>query len=1064
MKTLRQFFLFMGFILFVVTFTSSCQKQLTTNNETIPNHKTTSQYIEYGKTAFQRGEFAHAAYYWNEALSSLSVQNDSEKYIDTSLHLAIANLKLGQFKEVFRLLESALSNLEQIDEPKRHIYQAKIFMYSSDAHLALRNVQKENLNCGMQSKTNEELISLLRDNTQIFTPKKIIGIAEELLKESEKLLEEVDPNKVNHPLLWANLLNKKINIQLLNIFELLKEDKQLVVHKIEKSYDEIVSTYYQKIFSIPQETLQEDIRILNAKNALNIFQGAVRLGYFEEIVKPEIEITKRKLLKLLKNLPLSYDKTFALISLAHLIQHYVIEKPKASQKFSPSIYEYVKEALNKASDVAIKQQNQVAIAYANLYLTRFYEDQNYQEILEKDAVDSNNEAIQLIQEALRHVQNYPFDSSKNREYNNSISNLLTVKVNVYVPSTLEKDRSETECRQLCQDDFLSSFFEKCKEKGRCQQVPSPFFQNYYHKVAFQASPLSLQNYHPELLFQLEWQLAKLRQKDQEVPSNFDPQITDSINALYERAEKYLQQVRQGQQSFSESFRDDMENFYKDWDDFLLRQASNADAPNQAQLLEKAIEVIESYKATEIQNFFKDECITESTTGRLADITKMKQFLVSHSDTVFFYPIVFEDRTELLLISAQGIQQLKPSTMSRVSLTSKIDEFERYIKRIEIAHNLRKKTRQASQREIYTDTSYAILQNAYGESKSILQEFYRELISPILEEEILERQQIKTIIVVPDDSLRKIPFAALHSADDQPYLIQDYAVVVAQGIKLIDLNKPRPFKKLQFLLAGSDFKNLDSEQKTSLKGTSFNSNDPNIEEEIPCVPLELKQISCVIKDDCVDSNQWKSQLEKNCRLSDKERRHLEAQVETRGVVFRDKFVLETLKERFKHTSYSAIHLSTHGSFGNTLENIYLRDGKFGKISMVQLKELLQVTQLKKQSIDLLTFSACETAKGDKRAALGLAGVTLSAGSRSTLATLWKVIDSVSTELMVMFYQNLKDNPDWSKAKALQEAQKKLIDKTGWVQIEENGKIIGHKPERVYNHPYFWAPFLLIGNWL
>ncbi|HBE17692.1 MAG TPA: hypothetical protein DDW51_08775, partial [Cyanobacteria bacterium UBA11367] len=92
-----------------------------------------------------------------------------------------------------------------------------------------------------------------------------------------------------------------------------------------------------------------------------------------------------------------------------------------------------------------------------------------------------------------------------------------------------------------------------------------------------------------------------------------------------------------------------------------------------------------------------------------------------------------------------------------------------------------------------------------------------------------------------------------------------------------------------------------------------------------------------------------------------------------------------------------------------------------------------------------LSACQTATGDERAALGLAGVAVRAGARSTLATLWVVDDEGTANLMIKFYEELKD-PNVSKAEALRRAQL-------WLMAQD---------ER-FKKPYYWAPFVLIGNW-
>ena len=117
----------------------------------------------------------------------------------------------------------------------------------------------------------------------------------------------------------------------------------------------------------------------------------------------------------------------------------------------------------------------------------------------------------------------------------------------------------------------------------------------------------------------------------------------------------------------------------------------------------------------------------------------------------------------------------------------------------------------------------------------------------------------------------------------------------------------------------------------------------------------------------------------------------------------------------------------------------------KITMNRLDELIGLFQFRDSPLDLLTLSACETAAGDDQAALGLAGVAIKAGARSALATLWFINDKASSDIVVAFYKELT-NPNTSKAQALRHAQLELI------------------AHPVYQHPSYWAPFLIINNWL
>ncbi|OQW94747.1 MAG: hypothetical protein BWK79_04865, partial [Beggiatoa sp. IS2] len=136
--------------------------------------------------------------------------------------------------------------------------------------------------------------------------------------------------------------------------------------------------------------------------------------------------------------------------------------------------------------------------------------------------------------------------------------------------------------------------------------------------------------------------------------------------------------------------------------------------------------------------------------------------------------------------------------------------------------------------------------------------------------------------------------------------------------------------------------------------------------------------------------------------------------------------------------------SHGQFNRDPKKTFLLTYD-DKLTMDKLENLLGFSQSRKEPVELLTLSACQTAVGDERAALGLAGVAIKAGARSALASLWFVNDEATAELVTEFYKALKD-PDFSRAQALQKAQKKLIN------------------QRALQHPAYWSPFLLIGSWL
>lgn len=157
-----------------------------------------------------------------------------------------------------------------------------------------------------------------------------------------------------------------------------------------------------------------------------------------------------------------------------------------------------------------------------------------------------------------------------------------------------------------------------------------------------------------------------------------------------------------------------------------------------------------------------------------------------------------------------------------------------------------------------------------------------------------------------------------------------------------------------------------------------------------------------------------------------------------------FQSATLERELREGRYGALHIATHGQFSPDVQDSFLLTYD-GKLTMQTLDQLIGLFRYRQEPLELLTLSACQTGIGDDRAALGLAGVALKAGARSALATLWFINDEASASLISEFYRQLR-NPALSKAVALQHAQLRLLS------------------DRIYEHPAYWSPFLLLNNWL
>jgi CHAT domain-containing protein len=269
-----------------------------------------------------------------------------------------------------------------------------------------------------------------------------------------------------------------------------------------------------------------------------------------------------------------------------------------------------------------------------------------------------------------------------------------------------------------------------------------------------------------------------------------------------------------------------------------------------------------------------------------------------------------------------------------------------------------------------------------------QQVYNWLIRPVEAE--LANSGVKTLAFVPDGAFRNIPLSALY--DGKQYLVEKYSVAIAPGLQLVD-PKPLAQRQLKVLAFGL------TEARQGFAA-------------LPNVQSELERIQ--------------TEVESQVRIN-------------------QAFTQSNFQRDIDSSPFPVVHLATHGQFSSSAEDTFVLTWD-DRIRANDFNELLRTQQgNQKQPIELLVLSACQTAAGDDRAALGLAGVALKAGARSTIASLWFVSDEATSLLMSQFYQELTTQQE-TKAEALRRAQVAILQK------EE------------FAHPYFWAAFVLVGNWL
>ena len=276
-----------------------------------------------------------------------------------------------------------------------------------------------------------------------------------------------------------------------------------------------------------------------------------------------------------------------------------------------------------------------------------------------------------------------------------------------------------------------------------------------------------------------------------------------------------------------------------------------------------------------------------------------------------------------------------------------------------------------------------------------QQLYHWLIEPL---ELLiqnhSQSKTKTLVFVPDSILRSIPLSILY--DGEQYLVEkDYAIAISPKLELFaPARSATPLKVLTGGVAISQ----------TIEGIDFAA--------IAQVERELSEISAIIN--------------------------------TNDFLLNETFTETNIKEELEAGDFSAIHWKTHGIFSSDPTETFL----VAYQDSIKANELQSIVQIASQSgqkpLELLVLSACETAKGDDRAILGLAGLAVRTGTRTALSTLWRADDRATTLLMTKFYQQLVLGR--TKAEALREAQLSLLKEEG------------------YFAPYYWGTYILIGNWL
>ena len=500
----------------------------------------------------------------------------------------------------------------------------------------------------------------------------------------------------------------------------------------------------------------------------------------------------------------------------------------------------------------------------------------------------------------------------------------------------------------------------------------------------------------DIAYQWQWQMGRLLKSE----SKIEKAITN-----YKDAVKTLESVRGDLLSISSdvqfSFRDNVEPLYRELIDTLITSFKNV-KDNSNGTIEindndnfEVPDYIDSLQLAEIENFLRCDLSNKIVITDASKKNKSKAI----------YPTI----TAIIL---------KDKLVVTLSVPDKFSDRQKiYLHQEAISSN-------ELEENIKTLRNYLRIASRTASIKEISGKLYNSLIKPF--EEYLDIQgnfndsSINTLVFLLDGSLKNIPMSILYDSTRKRYLLERYATAVAPSLKLLEL-EPLP-DKINVLTGGLSIEAqhpLNSEKIPPLEG----------------VRQELKEIqSQILGEQLLDEN----------------------------------FTEKNLTNKIKTGKFSVVHLATHGEFssdpkktfillwGKSLtektinSSLKLNAGQSEALYAKGLDNLLRTNTNQKTIVKLLVLSACETAAGDKRAALGLSGLAVRAGARSTIASLWQADDEATSKVMAKFYQTIKENREATRATALREAQLSL-----W-NSNEMGEI--------WKAPRYWGTYILVGNWL
>jgi CHAT domain-containing protein len=491
-----------------------------------------------------------------------------------------------------------------------------------------------------------------------------------------------------------------------------------------------------------------------------------------------------------------------------------------------------------------------------------------------------------------------------------------------------------------------------------------------------------------LLVRLEWRAGRLQHRLGDDPAAL---------ASYLRAAGHLESIRHDlpieDDDGESTYQTLLKPIYMNLLDLMLKNVEGLEADEQSVRLGSVLDALELTHQAEMQDYLGDRCSVEAINQRAGAPLE--------TGVAILYTLVLEDRLEVVLRTNAGILH-HAVPIPGLQLEEQVRQFRR-----ELADT-------GSTR--YLDTA---------------QRFYRWFVGPF--EEQMAKWGVRELVVVPDGTLRLVPFAVLH--DGHRFIAERYAVSTVIGLTMTEAGTQRESQKPKALLAGLSspgpvvntlismgFMESSASGRAAARravaqppagapvagADSANASALREELALPGVKTEIDELSALGKS---------------------------------KPLMNDDFTVARFESEVASGHYRQIHVASHGFFGDSAQDSFLLAFD-DVIRMDDLQHVIADNGSQGGAIELLTLSACETAEGNDRAPLGFAGAAIRARAQSVVGTLWAVSDEAASQFMESFYSGMRRH---GKTEAFAAAQRSLID----------------SPR--FSHPFYWAPLVLIGNW-